>query len=124
MNNLSWAHIAAASLFALGPLHMLFGAARFRGPLAAILREGVRNRFGTDERRLAFWFIAFGPPLTLCGHLALRAADAADLATLGLIGLYGCMTAIAGVIAFPRSPLWGLLAASLALMAVGQGMLA
>lgn len=122
--NYAWGHIAAVSLFALGILHMLFGVARFRHQMTAIVREGVFDRCGgDDERRLACWFIAFGAPLSLCGHLALRASEAADLATLGLIGLYGCVTASAGVIAFPRSPLWGLLAVSMVLIAVGQGWL-
>lgn len=121
----TWAHIASLSLFALGILHMLYGAARFHRVLGAMLRDGSANGLsGSDEGRLAFWFIAFGLPLALCGHLAWRAARAGDLSTLGLIGLYACVAAIAGVIVFPRSPLWGLLAVSIMLLAVGHGWLA
>ncbi|MDQ1921614.1 DUF6463 family protein [Massilia pseudoviolaceinigra] len=122
---ITWKHAAAAALLALGLLHILFGLARFHPALTAALHEGLVNRFGTDdERRLAFWFIAFGPPITLCGHLALRAAAANDLATLGLIGLYGCAIGVAGIVAFPQSPLWGLLAVSIVLVAIGRGWLA
>ncbi|MFB9240391.1 hypothetical protein IV454_24430 [Massilia antarctica] len=118
---IAWKYVAAAALLALGILHILFGLTRFHAVLTAAWHEGLAGRFGTDdERRLAFWFIAFGAPLTLCGHLAVRAAAAADLKTLGLIGLYGCATGAVGIIAFPRSPLWGLLAVSILLVAVGQ----
>ncbi|NIA00446.1 DUF6463 family protein [Massilia sp. CCM 8734] len=119
---ISSGHIAAATLFVLGILHILFGVAKFRQALGAAWGEGLFNRFGAnDERRLAFWFIAFGPPLVLCGHLAWRAAGAADTASLGLVGIYGFATGAVGIVAFPRSPLWGLVAVSAVLIAIGEG---
>ncbi|WP_409031142.1 hypothetical protein [Janthinobacterium sp. CG_23.3] len=66
----------------------------------------------------------FGPAITVCGHLAIRAATVSDLETLKIIGLYLSATALFGVAAFPNSPIWALLLLSIALVTIGYGRLA
>lgn len=108
----------------LGIGHIVMGLARFWQPFAGALQDGFIGAFSTDDsRRVAMWFILFGPVLALSGHLSVRAAAAADLETLKIIGTYLSFTALFGVAAFPASPIWALLILSLSLVAVGYGWL-
>ena len=121
---MNWVTGASWALFGLGLAHIAMGVFRFRLPYAAALAEGGFDRFGvSDERRLAFWFILLGPALMLCGHLAIRAAAISDVATAGLIGRYMLAIGLAGVLAFPMSPLPLLLLVGMVLTACGQGWL-
>lgn len=122
---LSWTVGASWALLGLGAGHIVMGLVRFRAPYAAAWAEGWFDRFGSsDERRLAFWFTLLGPVLMLCGHLAIRAAAQSDAATVGLIGRYMVITGLAGVLAFPKSPLLLLLALGVLMVACGEGWLA
>jgi hypothetical protein len=121
---LNWMTGTSWVLFGLGAAHIAMGLVRFRLPYAAALAEGWFDRFGaSDERRLAFWFTLLGPVLMLCGHLAVRAAAASDTATVGLIGRYLVAAGLAGVLAFPKSPLALLLLVGLVMVACGEGWL-
>ncbi len=121
---ITWITTASWALVALGVLHILLSFVRFRQPFAAALSEGLINKFRVDDaRRVAFWFAYFGPVLTLCGHIAVRAAAASDVELIKIIGIYLCATSILGVIAFPKSPIWMLLIVSTVLIAVGYGWL-
>lgn len=122
--SISWTKGTAWAVLALGAAHIAYGVVSFRLPFAAALAEGWIARFGvSDERRLAAWFTLFGPVVMLCGHLAVRAAAVDDTATLGLIGKYLLVVAIAGVMAFPKSPLGLLLFVALAMIACSKGWL-
>lgn len=121
---LNWVTAASWALLGLGVAHIAMGVFRFRLPYAAALAEGGFDRFGvSDERRLAFWFTLLGPVLMLSGHLAIRAASALDVATAGLIGRYVLAIGLAGVLAFPKSPLVLLLLVGMVLTACGEGWL-
>jgi len=121
---LTWMAAASWALLALGVAHIAMGVFRFRLPYAAAFAEGGFNRFGvSDERRLAFWFTLLGPVLMLCGHLAIRATAISDTATAGLIGRYVLVAGLAGVLAFPKSPLLLLLLVGWVLTACGEGWL-
>lgn len=119
------AHLATVSswaLLALGAAHVVVGAVKYRRPLADAVAAGFVNGFAApDLRRTAFWFVMFGLPLLLAGHLAVRAAGAADLATLRLIGGHVFATALIGTAAFPRSPFPVALVVALLLCLAGHG---
>jgi len=120
----NWKTAAAWALIALGFLHIVMGFVRFKQPFLAALHEGIFDTFKVDDtRRLAFWFTVLGPALVLCGHLALRAAQAGNFETLGLIGLYLLVVAVLGIVVFPASPLWALLVVAGLLFAAGRGWL-
>ena len=113
--------LAAWSLFALGIAHVVFGVLRFKSPLSDAIAAGFIGQFAEPElRRTAFWFIMVGPLLVLVGHIAIRAVAADDHALLKVIGSYGFVTAVVGIAAFPKSPLWLLLIVSLALIYAGM----
>ena len=83
---------------------------------------GFVGRFSEPEpRRTAFWFVLFGLPLLLAGHLAVRAAGRADNDLLGLVGGYVFATSLIGVAAFPRSPFPASLIVSVLLILAGRG---
>ena len=120
----SWKTMVPWGITVLGILHIGMGVVRFWQPFSAALQDGFIGAFSTsDARRVAAWFTLFGPPIAVCGHLAIRAAAASDLETLKIIGFYLSATALFGVAAFPYSPIWALLILSSALVAIGYGRL-
>jgi len=113
---------AAWILIALGVLHVIFGLIQFKVQIRETIAEGFVGRFmRSDGRRLAFWFILVGPLLTLIGQVALRAIHTGDMGLLLTIGLYLFGAAAVGVLAFPKSPLWGLVPSALIFIAAGFG---
>ena len=117
-NAVAWA------VFILGIAHIVFGIARFKGPLAEAVVDGFVGQFKAPEvRRTAFWFLMCGPLLMLVGHIALHAVAVGDLALLRVIGTYALVSSVVGVAAFPRSPLWALFFLSPLLIAAGYGLL-
>jgi hypothetical protein len=112
----SWA------LVTLGVAHIGFGIVKYRAPLRDGVVAGFVGRFSEPEmRRTAFWFVLFGLPLLLAGHLAVRAAGRADNDLLGLVGGYVFATSLIGVAAFPRSPFPASLIVSVLLILAGHG---
>lgn len=112
--------IAAQFLIALGVLHVIFGLIQFKVEIREVIAEGFVGRFmRSDKRRLAFWFILVGPLLTLIGQVALHAIHIGDVGLILTIGLYLLGAALVGVLAFPKSPLWGLVPPSLIFIAAG-----
>ena len=123
--NINWIAAATWSLVVLGVLHVVMGFVRFRHSFAAVLREGVIDKFKeNDARRVAFWFTILGPLLIAVGHIGVRAANASDFEVIKIIGIYLFVTSVLGVISFPKSPLWAPLILSLVLLAGGYGWLA
>lgn len=117
--------IAAWILIVLGVLHVIFGLIQFKVQIRETIAEGFVGRFmRSDTRRLAFWFILVGPLLTLIGQVALQAVQMNDTGLLLTIGLYLSGAAALGVLAFPRSPLWGLVPPSAIFIAAGFGWIA
>jgi hypothetical protein len=115
---LSWA------LFVLGIGHVLYGAAKFRGPLLAGFSAGVVGQFSAPEtRRTAFWFVMFGPLLMLAGQVAIHAVAKDDLPLLRLVGTYLLAVSVVGVAALPRSPFVVALLLSALLLAAGYAAL-
>ncbi|MDR2154575.1 MAG: DUF6463 family protein [Burkholderiaceae bacterium] len=97
--------LVAWILVVLGVVHCLLGLVVFRKPIVAALREGIIGKFaGIPERRLAFWFTAFGPLLLMSGHLAVTAVTDGDMASLQIIGLYLFGVSVMGTVALPKSP--------------------
>lgn len=112
----SWA------LVALGVAHTSFGIVKYRTPLCQAIRSGFVDQFAVPElRRTAFWFVMFGLPLLLAGHIAVRAAGSADHGLLRLIGGYVFATSIIGMAAFPRSPFQVSMIVSALLVLAGYG---
>ncbi|UBV44490.1 DUF6463 family protein (plasmid) [Deinococcus taeanensis] len=99
--------VASWLLFLLGIAHVLFGMARYRPHFQEAFSEGFVGRFsGEYGRALAFWFTIMGLPLALIGFLAAHLVSIGDLGTVKIIGFALLMTAVTGVLAFPKSPLW------------------
>ena len=118
------ANIFAWALFALGVAHVAFGLVRFKKPLTAAVSAGFIDRFSQPEdRRTAFWFLIFGPPVMLAGQVAVHAVATGDVWLLRVIGWYVFAIAVAGIAAFPKSPFWGALVVAPALIAAGYGWL-
>ncbi len=116
--------IAARTLLIAGVLHVIFGIIRYRAPLLEAVAEGFVGRFmHSDTRRLAFWFILFGPFLTLLGQVSLQAIDRGDLGLVRTIGGYLLAAGVVGVLAFPKSPLWSVLPIALVFVGAGRGWL-
>jgi hypothetical protein len=116
--------VTAWSLFLLGLAHVVFGLARFSGPVTDALADGFIGQFRVPEvRRTAFWFLMCGPLLMLVGHIAIRAVTNGDAQLLKIIGIYGVVSSMIGILAFPVSPLWILFLVSGFALAVGQGWL-
>lgn len=100
---LGW--VASWALVCLGVAHLVFGVLKYRCALRDALAAGFVGGFAEPEsRRTAFWFVIFGLPLLLAGHLAVRAAGRGDVEVLGIIGGYVSATSLVGSAAFPRSP--------------------
>ena len=117
------ATVSSWALFALGATHIVFGVIKFREPLSQAVASGFVGKFAAPElRRTAFWFVMFGLPLLLVGHVAVRAAGGGDLALLGLIGAYVFAISLIGVAAFPKSPLPVSLVISVLLLLAGLGL--
>jgi len=115
----------AWALLILGFAHLLYGAVRFRQPLAAALRDGWVGQFaGMADRRLAFWFMITGPFTMLGGQVALHAAHAGDLGLLKIVGLNLLLIAALGVLSLPKSPFWLALLLCPVFIAGGYGWLA
>jgi len=113
---------SAWALVALGVAHIAFGMVKYRTPLRDALKAGFIAQFSAPEsRRIAFWFVLFGFPLLLAGHLAVHAAVRGDLETLGLVAGHVMVISLIGVAAFPRSPFAVSLAVSALLMLAGHG---
>lgn len=114
--------VSSWALVALGVAHIAFGINKYKAPLREAITSGFVGRFAaTQSRRTAFWFVIFGIPLVLAGHVAVRAVGRGDLALLGLVGGYVLATSLIGVLAFPRSPFLGSLVISVMLILAGQG---
>lgn len=115
--------IAAYYLIVLGGLHVLFGLIRFRTPLREALMEGFVGRLEqSDARRLAFWFIILGPLLALLGQAAADARNGGNLQLILTMGVTLLATSVIGVLAFPKSPLWGLIPPSVVFVLGGAGL--
>lgn len=108
----------AWSMIGLGAAHIGFGVLRFKVALLEAFQSGFIGQFYEPERRVAFWFLIVGPMLVLIGHLALRGIASGDPHILKIIGYYGLVIAAVGILAFPKSPLWLLLALSIAMLTV------
>ena len=116
------ASLSAWALVALGLAHIGFGVVKFKAPLLQAVSSGVVGKFASPEvHRTAFWFILFGLPLVLAGHVAVRAAGTADLVLLRIVGGYVCAASLLGVAAFPKSPFWASLVVSVLLVLAGYG---
>jgi hypothetical protein len=114
----------AWALLALGVAHIAYGLVKFKVPLAEAAAAGIIGQFKAPEiRRTAFWFLMCGPLLILSGHVAVHAVAVGDFALLRIVGVYLLISSAAGVIVFPKSPLWALLLLSPALIAAGYGLL-
>ena len=113
--------VAAVLLFFLGLAHIAFGIVKFRKHIAHAISGGVINQFNETEAYGAFWFVMSGPPLMLSGQIAVHAISVGDFYTLQVIGIYTLVTAVIGVIAFPKSPFWGLVLLAPLLIAAGFG---
>lgn len=101
----TWGLVASWALVCLGVAHMVFGVLKYRRVLRDALAAGFVGGFAEPElRRTAFWFVIFGLPLLLAGHLAVRAAGRGDAEVLCIIGGYVLATALIGCAAFPKSP--------------------
>lgn len=114
--------IAAWSFFALGIGHIITGLILFRRPVAQVLADGFVGQFmGADARRLAFWFLIFGPLLIMGGSVAVHAAENADHALLKIIGFHTLVIGAVGALALPKSPFWAALLLSVVFIAGGYG---
>ena len=95
---------------------------KFKPQVFEALSAGFIGKFSTPEiRRTAFWFILFGFPLILAGHIAVRASGNADLALLKIIGYYVFATSLIGATAFPKSPFPASLIVAVLLVLAGFG---
>ena len=113
---------ASWALVTLGVGHVAFGIIKFKAPLIDAISSGFVGKFAVPEvRRSAFWFVLFGLPLMLAGHIAVRASASGDISLLGIIGGYVCATSLIGVAAFPKSPFPASLLVSVLLMLAGLG---
>ena len=122
MPNSRLSTIAAWALVVLGVAHIGFGVIRFEEPLREAVAAGFVGGFAAPEiRRTAFWFVLFGLPLLLAGHVAVRAAARADRGLLRIIGGYVLATSLVGVAAFPRSPFPASLVVSMMLVLASYG---
>lgn len=111
-------------LLALGIGHIVYGLVWFKSPIKEAVSEGFIGRFmKVESRRLAFWFIIFGPLLAMGGHVALYAANANDLGLIRIIGFYLLGISTVGVLALPRSPFWAAVLLSPIFIAAGYGWL-
>lgn len=111
---------ASWALVGLGVAHMAFGVLKYWGALRGALAAGFVGGFAEPElRRTAFWFVIFGLPLLLAGHLAVRAAGRGDAEVLDIIGSDVLATSVIGSAAFPKSPFPAALAVSVMLILSG-----
>ena len=122
MPNTFLSSVSAWALVVLGVAHIAFGVIKFKVPLREAISSGFIGSFSAPEiRRTAFWFVLFGIPLTLAGHVAVLAASNADLALLRVIGAYVFAASVIGVAAFPKSPFPASLGVSFLLVLAGYG---
>ncbi len=116
---------AAWFIFAIGVAHIIYGLARFRSSFSDAVSAGFFDQFWKPElRRTAFWFTIFGLPLMCIGQIAIRAVAGGDLTLLKIIGFYMLITSVIGITAFPKSPFWAPLVASLLAIAASYGLFA
>jgi len=112
-------------LFLLGIGHIAVGLVQYRKPLRDAVVAGFVGKFAVPEiRRTAFWFLVVGPLMMLAGQVGLHAIAQGDRALLRMLGMYVLVSAVLGAAAFPKSPFWAALVASLVLIAAGYGWLA
>jgi hypothetical protein len=117
--------VIAWIFWGLGVAHLAYGAVRYSGPLRATLASGYFNQFSqSEERRTAFWFMAFGPLLMLAGHAMVHAVSVGDLALIRIIGWYQLGVGLAGLAAFPKSPFLAACVLAPIVLCVGYGVLA
>lgn len=113
---------AAWMLFILGIGHLILGLIWFKKPVLEACGEGFIGKFmGIDTRRLAFWFVIFGPLLAMSGHVSIHAASSADQNLLKILGFYMLAISLTGVLALPKSPFWVVLFLSPVFIAGGYG---
>lgn len=99
------ATVSSWALVTLGVAHIAFGIVKYRVPFRQALFSGFVGQFAAPEvRRSAFWFVMFGIPLLLAGHVAVHAVGHGDLALLELVANYVAASSLIGVVAFPKSP--------------------
>lgn len=116
------ATVSSWALVALGVAHIAFGLVKYRAPLRQAMSEGFVGRFPeTGARRTAFWFVLFGLPLVLAGHVAVHAAGHGDLALIRVVAAYVFVSSLIGVAAIPRSPFPLALLVSVMLALAGCG---
>ena len=116
------ASISSWALVTLGLAHVGFGIIKFKAPLIEAISSGFVGKFSVPEvRRTAFWFVMFGVPLILAGHIAVRASASGDLSLLGIIGSYVFATSLVGIAAFPKSPFPASVLVSVFLVLAGLG---
>jgi len=102
--------------------HIAFGVVKFKRPLLEAASSGFIGKFtAPEERRTAFWFVMFGLPLVLAGHIAVYALGTGDLSLHRIIGGYVFVASLVGVIAFPKSPFPASLLVSVLLILAGFG---
>lgn len=116
------ATVSSWALVALGVAHIAFGILKYRVPLRQALSSGFVGQFAVPEvRRSAFWFVMFGLPLLLAGHVAVHAAGRGELALLQLVAHYVLASSLIGVAAFPKSPFPLSLVVAVMLALAGHG---
>lgn len=75
--------VSSWALVALGVAHIAFGIVKHRETLWQALSLGFVGQFALPEaRRSAFWFVMFGLPPLLAGHVAVHAVTHAPGAAL------------------------------------------
>ena len=123
MRNTFLPTLSAWALVALGVAHIAFEIVRFKTPLREAIVSGFVGKCASPEvRRTAFWFVLFGLPLVLAGHIAVRATENGGLALLRIIRSYVFVSSLFGVAAFPKSPFTASLIESVLLLLAGQGL--
>jgi uncharacterized protein len=103
------------AMMAIGAAHTVWGSLAYRRDLAAIARAGVldsvgdglfRREHSRDGRAAAFWFMAAGPLLALCGRLTDAALEAGDRRATAAAGRAALAFGVSGVAVMPRSGFW------------------
>ena len=116
--------IASWIFFFLGIAHIIFDIIRYKSQFQDAIAEGLIGKFsGENDRGLAFWFTIMGIPIALIGFVAVHSVSAGDFGIIKIIGFSFLGTGIAGVLAFPKSPLWLILLLSPIFILGGYGLI-